>query len=146
VCVCVCVCVCVYTTHFLLFLSSNYLSCHRFRSHLQDTFFLITTFVQLCSNYVCQRNIFYVLHLKFMLYIYTTYFLFFLSSNCLACHWFRSHLQDTFSLIITFAQLCLNDVCQWNIFYVLHLKFMICFHIFSYCVFLFSCENVKLSI
>jgi len=63
-----------------------------------------------------------------------------ISSDCLACHEIHLHLHDIFCLITNFMQLCSNDVCQLNIFYVSHLNISILFNIFIYCMFFFHLE------
>jgi len=49
------------------------------------------------------------------------YYIFFIFSNCLVCHEINPYLQAIFCFITNFIQLCSNDVCQLNIFYVSHL-------------------------
>ena len=48
----------------MLRLCLNCLVCDEIHLHLQYNFHLITTFMQLYSNDVCQLNIFYVSHLN----------------------------------------------------------------------------------
>jgi len=86
-------------------------------------------FKNLTNNYIIKGKIGIKKYID-IIYSYryiTTNFLFFISSNCLVCHEIHSRLQYIFHLIVIFMQLCSNDVCQLNIFYVSHMNISILF-------------------
>jgi len=69
--------------HLLCFISSNYFTRNEIHSHYQNIFYLITTFVQLCSNDVCQLNIFLFITFEYFysFLIFFIYCIFFSHEN-----------------------------------------------------------------
>ena len=81
--------------------------------------------------YLCPRlsNLIYI-------YIYiTTHFLIFIPSNLWFTMKFIRISNIFFHLIITFRQLCSDDVCQLNTFYVLHFEYLYSFLTFLFIVY-----------